>query len=184
VAVGRVIEPFTILIVITKKSTTVMKFQLGFVSLIALTIASCSGNRTTNDADTVIKKEDTAMANAPDAPAVNMEYCFYTTEGAASQDTTKVNLHINSNKVTGDMDWLPKEKDARKGSLMGKLNGNVIKALWTYGQEGSTDTLSVEFQLRGNQLAQKPYRYDAKTGKQQTNSAADYAVIYSMKNCR
>ena len=82
------------------------------------------------------------------------------------------------------MDWLPKEKDARKGSLMGNLNGNVIKALWTYGQEGRTDTLSVEFQLRGNQLAQKPYRYDPKTGKQQTNSTADYTVIYSMKNCR
>ena len=161
-----------------------MKFQLGLISCIALAIASCTGNSTNKDGDTTIKKEDTAMANAPDAPAINMEYCFYTTEGTAAQDTTKVSLHVNGNKVTGDMNWIPKEKDSRKGTLMGNLNGNVIKALWSYGQEGGTDTLSVEFQLRGNQLAQKPYKYDAKTGKQQTDNAAGYSVIYNMKNCK
>ncbi|WP_162996464.1 hypothetical protein [Mucilaginibacter celer] len=161
-----------------------MKFQLGLISFIALAVASCSGNSGNKNGDTTLSKSDTAIANAPDAPAVNMEYCFYTTEGTASQDTTKVNLHINGNKVTGDMDWLPKEKDARKGTLMGNLNGNVINALWTYGQEGSSDTLSVEFQLRGNQLAQKPYKYDGETGKPKTDNTAGYSVIYNMKNCK
>lgn len=161
-----------------------MKFQLGLISCIALAVASCTGNSGNKDGDTTLNKSDTTMANAPDAPAVNMEYCFYATEGTAAQDTTKVNLHINGDKVTGDMNWLPKEKDARKGTLMGNLTGNVIKALWSYGQEGGTDTLSVEFQLRGNQLAQKPYKYDAKTGKQQTDNAAAYTVIYNMKNCK
>lgn len=161
-----------------------MKFQLCLISCIALAVASCSGNHANNNADTSIKKEDTAMANAPDAPTVNMDYCFYTTEGTAAQDTTKVKLHVNGNKVTGDMNWLPKEKDGRRGTLTGNLNGNVIKALWSYGQEGGTDTLSVEFQLRGNELAQKPYKYDAKTGKEQTDNAAGYTVIYNMKNCK
>ncbi|PWK78683.1 hypothetical protein LX99_01131 [Mucilaginibacter oryzae] len=161
-----------------------MKFQLGFIACMALAMASCAGNSGDKKGDSALTKSDTALANAPDAPPVNMEYCFYTTDGTTAQDTTEVNLRINGNDVTGDMNWLPKEKDARRGSLTGKLNDNVIKALWTYNQEGSKDTLSVEFQLRGNQLAQKPYKYDTQTGKPQTDNAAGYNVIYNMKNCK
>ncbi|NOW97417.1 hypothetical protein [Mucilaginibacter sp. SG564] len=146
--------------------------------------ASCSGNHS-NNTDTLgtAGKKDTALANAADAPVVNMQYCFYHTDGTAAQDTTTVNILINGDQVTGKMNWVPKEKDARKGTISGKLNGNAIKALWTFSQEGSKDTMSVEFQLRGNALAQKPYSYDAKTGRQQTNTKADYSVIYNMKNC-
>ena len=146
--------------------------------------ASCSGNHS-NNTDTLgtAGKKDTALANAADAPVVNMQYCFYHTDGNAAQDTTTVSILINGNQVTGKMNWLPKEKDARKGTISGKLNGNAIKALWTFNQEGSKDTMSVEFQLRGNALAQKPYSYDAKTGREQTNTKADYSVIYNMKNC-
>ncbi|MGN8071938.1 hypothetical protein [Mucilaginibacter sp. 22184] len=146
--------------------------------------ASCSGNHS-NNTDTLgtAGKKDTALANAADAPVVNMQYCFYHTDGTAAQDTTTVNILINGDQVTGKMNWVPKEKDARKGTISGKLNGNAIKALWTFSQEGSKDTMSVEFQLRGNALAQKPYSYDAKTGRQQTNTKADYSIIYNMKNC-
>ena len=146
--------------------------------------ASCSGNHS-NTADTLSTggKKDTILANQADAPMVNMQYCFYHTDGKQAGDTTMVNMLINGNKVTGKMSWLPKEKDARKGTITGTLNGNAIKAVWTFAQEGSKDTMSVEFQLRGNALAQKPYSYDAKTGRQQTNTAADYNVIYNMKNC-
>ncbi|MEZ2334478.1 hypothetical protein AB6735_02550 [Mucilaginibacter sp. RCC_168] len=146
--------------------------------------ASCSGTHN-NTADTVSTggKKDTIMANAADAPMVNMQYCFYHTDGQKAQDTTIVNMLINGDKVSGKMSWLPKEKDARKGTITGKLNGNAIKAVWTFTQEGSKDTMNVEFQLRGNALAQKPYSYDAKTGRQQTNTSADYSLIYNMKNC-
>lgn len=153
--------------------------------LICALAASCTGSGK-GDADTVSTKpthEDTVQANANNAPAVNMQYCFYHTDGTAAQDTTAVSITINGDKVTGKMNWIPKEKDARKGKLAGKLTGNAIKAVWSYGQEGTKDTMSVEFQLRGNALAQKPYKYDSKTGAQQTNSAADYSVIYTMKNC-
>jgi len=146
--------------------------------------ASCSGNHS-NTADTLSTggKKDTILANQADAPMVNMQYCFYHTDGKQAEDTTMVNMLINGNKVTGKMSWLPKEKDARKGTITGTLNGNAIKAVWTFAQEGSKDTMSVEFQLRGNALAQKPYSYDAKTGRQQTSAGADYSVIYNMKNC-
>ena len=63
---------------------------------------------------------------------------------------------INANKVNGDMNWLPKEKDRRKGTLSGTLNGDKIEAVWSFMQEGMKDTLAVEFKLSAQQLAQKP----------------------------
>lgn len=161
----------------------VTKIQLCLL-VAGMMAASCSGNHS-NTADTVSSggKKDTMLANAADAPVVNMQYCFYHTDGTAAQDTTTVNMLINGNKVTGKMNWLPKEKDARKGTIEGKLSGNAIKAVWTFAQEGSKDTMTVEFQLRGNALAQKPYSYDAKTGRQRTNTNAEYSIIYNMKNC-
>ncbi|MEN0052789.1 MAG: hypothetical protein AAGC65_03935 [Mucilaginibacter sp.] len=146
-------------------------------------MASCSGNNSKNKDTASVGSKDTLQATASDAPPVNMQYCFYHTDGTQGQDTTSVSMLINENKVTGKMSWLPKEKDARKGTLVGTLKENAIKAVWTYGQEGSTDTMTVDFQLRGNALAQKPYQYDAKTGRQFTNEKADYSVIYNMKNC-
>ncbi|GAA3986578.1 hypothetical protein [Mucilaginibacter dorajii] len=163
-----------------------MKINLYLVALTAL-MASCTGNISSDSNDTSdikISPGDTQLTSAPGSPAVNMQYCFFHTDGTQAQDTTKVSMLINGDKVTGNMQWLPKEKDARKGTLTGTLNGNAIKALWTFNQEGRADTMSVEFQLRGNALAQKPYKYDTKTDKEQTNAASDYKVIYNMTNCK
>lgn len=159
-----------------------MKLKLYLLLLAGMFAAACSGNHS-RGTDTVNSKKDTLKAGTAGAPPVNMQYCFYHTDGTQAQDTTMVNLMINGNKVTGKMSWLPKEKDTRKGTIDGTLNGNAIKAVWTFMQEGTNDTMNVEFQLRGNALAQKPYQYDTETGRQQTNTKADYSVIYSMKNC-
>ncbi|MDN3547096.1 hypothetical protein [Mucilaginibacter aquaedulcis] len=159
-----------------------MKIKLCLLLAGALA-ASCSGNNSKNNDSASVSSKDTLPATAADAPPVNMQYCFYHTDGTQAQDTTSVSMLINGNKVTGKMSWIPKEKDARKGTIEGTLKENAIKAVWTYGQEGSKDTMTVDFQLRGNALAQKPYKYDAKTGRQLTNEKADYTVIYSMKNC-
>ncbi len=164
-----------------------MKINLCLLFL-TVVLASCAGSGNGSDiidsANSQATKSDTELANAPNAPAVNMKYCFFHTDGTQAQDTTNVSLLINGNKVSGEMNWLPKEKDSRKGTLTGTLTGNDIKALWSFGQEGSTDTMSVEFELRGNALAQKPYKYDEKTGVQQTDGTAKYTVVYNMKNCR
>jgi major membrane immunogen (membrane-anchored lipoprotein) len=162
-----------------------MKVNL-YLSFAVMLLASCSGSGNSNNADTSAKTSpaDTQLTGTPNAPAVNMQYCFFHTDGKEGQDTTKVSIFINGEKVTGDMSWLPKEKDARKGTLTGVLNGNAIKAIWSFNQEGSKDTMTVEFQLRGNALAQKAYKYDTKTGRQQTDGASRYNVLYSMKNCK
>ena len=159
-----------------------MKFKLGLISVVALTFASCTGTRPDQVNDSISKVNKTADSITEGTKTANADYCFYTTEGTASQDTTKVQLHINGNQVTGTMSWLPKEKDSRKGTLAGSINNDQIIALWSYGQEGSKDTLTVAFELKDGQLTQKPYKYDAKTGQQETDKAAGYTVLY--KNCQ
>jgi hypothetical protein len=163
-----------------------MKINLCLLLVVAF-MASCAGGRSNSgSADTSgIKpsQKDSQLANVANAPYINMQYCFFHTDGTKNKDTTKVSMLINGDKVNGEMSWLPKEKDSKKGLLTGTLNGNIIKAVWTFNQEGVKDTMNVEFQLRGNALAQKPYKYDTKTGRQQTNGAAEFSVLYSMKNC-
>jgi hypothetical protein len=148
-----------------------------------LALASCAGNASKN-ADTVAGAgADTSTANAAAIPAKNMEYCFVHTDGTSAQDTTAVHLVINDGKVSGDLNWIPKEKDRRKGTLDGTMQGDVIKATWAFMQEGTKDTMAVEFKLSSQQLAQKPLVFNKANGRQQTDTKADYTVIYNLDNC-
>ncbi len=152
------------------------------LSMCALALASCGGNGNKGTDTTKVATEDTSKAATLNAPAQNMEYCFLRTEGTSNQDTTAVHLIINANKVTGEMKWLPKEKDARKGTLEGTISGNDIKAVWTFMQEGAKDTIAVAFQLSAQQLGQRPFKV-TKDGRQETDGAAGYTIIYKLDNC-
>ncbi|RFZ85437.1 hypothetical protein DYU05_07525 [Mucilaginibacter terrenus] len=149
-------------------------------------MASCAGNKSEKNADSLATdsgKGDTSYAAKLNTPAQNMEYCFLRTEGTENQDTTAVHLIINGNKVSGELNWLPKEKDRRKGTLLGTLNGNKIDAVWSFMQEGQKDTMAVQFKLSSQSLGQKPYVTDTKTGRQQTDSRAGYTLNYNLDNC-
>jgi hypothetical protein len=153
-----------------------------FLSLFALALASCAGNGNKTANNTGKPGVDTTNTNKLHSTAQNMEYCFIRTEGTSNQDTTAIHLVIKADKVSGEMQWLPKDKDARKGTLSGSINGNDIKAVWTFTQEGAKDTMSVDFILSAQQLGQKPYKV-TKDGRQETDNAADYTVIYKLDNC-
>ncbi|RYU86523.1 hypothetical protein EWM62_17875 [Mucilaginibacter terrigena] len=151
------------------------------ISICALALASCTGNGNKNADTTKMAAADTADGGLT-APAQDMEYCFIRTEGTSNQDTTAVHLLVKAGKVTGEMQWIPKEKDARKGTLDGTITGNDIKAVWTFMQEGMKDTLSVDLQLSAQQLLQKPFKVTGE-GRQVTDGAAGYTIIYKLDNC-
>lgn len=153
------------------------------LSMCALALASCTGNGNKGtDTTKAATAADTSKAATLNAPAQNMEYCFLRTEGTSNQDTTAVHLIVNAGKVSGEMKWLPKEKDARKGTLEGTINGNDIKAVWTFMQEGAKDTMAVAFQLSPQQLGQKSFKV-TKDGRQETDGAAGYTIMYKLDNC-
>ncbi|QHS57603.1 hypothetical protein GWR56_19390 [Mucilaginibacter sp. 14171R-50] len=152
------------------------------IGLCALALASCTGNGNKNADTTAAISKDTMQAGQLDAPAQNMEYCFLRTEGTSNQDTTAVHLSTKGDKVTGEMQWIPKEKDARKGMLNGTISGNEIKAVWTFMQEGMKDSIAVDFELSAQQLLQKPFKVTA-DGRQVTDEAAAYSITYQIDNC-
>lgn len=157
-----------------------------YILLYLLGLASCTSNGTKNGGDTIKStngQKDTLQPTMLNTPAQDMEYCFIHTDGTNAQDITAVHLVINENKVSGDMSWLPKEKDRRKGTLSGMLNGDKIRAVWSFMQEGMKDTIAVEFKLSAQELAQKPMKLNTATGREQVNTNADYSVIYKLDNC-
>jgi hypothetical protein len=157
-----------------------MKYiALLFAATLAMGACSSPGSKTSSG-DTAMKN---AMVNSKStsdtsyATAIS-SLCFVRLEGNQQQDSTTVELSIKGNTVTGEMHWIPFEKDGRKGILNGRKNGDIINAVWTFKQEGMTDTMAVEFQLKNNQLSQKPLKQNLKDGRQQTDEAAGYSVEY------
>ena len=136
----------------------------------AITITSCSSNskqETVND----------TLAVSHEAPIAHA-LCFLLTEGKNNTDSTSIELVIKGNKVTGLMNWLPYQKDSRKGTLAGTLSNNIINTTWTFMQEGMKDTLNLQFKLDSAVLLQKPLKLNAQTGRQQTDAAANFTLVY------
>lgn len=92
-----------------------------------------------------------SVDNAPETAA---EYCYRNVgkpikvETGTLRDTTWLQIHVDKgNKATGDFNWLPAEKDAMKGTFSGAKQGDHIKAVYSYIQEGMPATQPVEIFL-------------------------------------
>jgi hypothetical protein len=152
----------------------------------SLAIISCSSNPgkqsktdTVVAGDTLAKSKSTMQTN--NTPTIS-SLCFLRTDGKSNQDSTSIELVIKGNKVSGQMNWLPYQKDSRKGKLDGVIAGDTIKATWTFMQEGMTDTLGLKFKLDKDQLAQKPFKLNTQTGREQTDESVGYSLSYSSSN--
>jgi hypothetical protein len=141
---------------------------------IAVAITSCKSTGDKSEAASIDTLAATPAPRTPNAHAL----CFLRTEGNNNQDTTSIELVIKNNKVTGLMNWMPYEKDSRKGKLEGTIKDDIIQVVWSFVQEGITDTMELQFKLQNNTLLQKPLKADPKTGRQQTDETADYTLAY------
>lgn len=148
-----------------------------------LALASCAGSNDQKNEGSKVAEEDTVDAAALTTAIQNKRYCFLLTEGTGNQDTTTIRFAVKGDSVQGDMKWLPHGKDSRIGKLTGTISGDQIKGVWSYMQEGLKDSMHVEFKLEPQLLAQKPLKVDLATGRQETDDAAHYTVIYTQENC-
>lgn len=142
----------------------------------AVIITSCNSTGDKSEASSIdtLSNIGTPTNRTPNAHAL----CFLRTEGKNNQDTTSIELVIKDNRVNGLMNWMPYQKDSRKGKLHGTIKNDTIQAVWSFMQEGMTDTLNLQFRLKNNQLMQKPLKVNTTTGRQQTDNAADYTLTY------
>ncbi|MES2107693.1 MAG: hypothetical protein V4577_03025 [Bacteroidota bacterium] len=153
-----------------------MKY-LNIISAAAIFMAACSpGGPKTENKDGAQPTDTTLVKN--NANATDTSRCFLLTEGKNNKDTTTIELAIKNKKVTGQMIWLPYEKDKRTGTLEGVIKDDSIHAVWSFMQEGMRDSIPLKFLLKGNLLVQKPLKFDEKTGKQQTDEKAGYTLAY------
>jgi hypothetical protein len=149
----------------------------------SLFIVACSSNTNkSGKTDTVIAGD--TLAKAKSTPTTNntptvTSLCFLRIEGKGKSDTTSIELVIKGNKVTGQMNWLPYQKDSRKGTLEGTIKGDTLQAKWSFMQEGTKDTMNLKFKLDGGQLSQKPLKLNPKTGRDQTDDKAAYSISYN-----
>lgn len=148
--------------------------NISLILAIAFIAASCNNTGNKNEATLADTLTD-ASRRTPNVHAL----CFLRTDGNNKQDTTSIELVIKDNKITGLMNWLPYQKDSRKGKLQGIIKNDTIDVVWSFMQEGMTDTINLKFTVKNNQLMQKPLKLNTTTGREQTDNAADYTLAYN-----
>ncbi len=93
-------------------------------------------------------------------------YCYRTTfpadAPAGRQDVTELSWEVDEDgTVSGIYNWLPAEKDSRKGTFTGKtesehIDGFMVHATYTYQQEGTQTEEKINIIVRENQAIVLP----------------------------
>lgn len=78
------------------------------------------------------------------------EVCFLNVTGETIKDSLEMHLKIDENKVSGIYNWLPAEKDSRKGKISGTKSGNSINGKYEFVQEGGKYTQPILIELHEN----------------------------------
>ncbi|WP_374164587.1 hypothetical protein [Arcticibacter sp. MXS-1] len=128
--------------------------------------------------------ENTSADAATDGNSSSQQFCFLKVEGQQSIDSTQVTLLLRGDTVEGKMNWVPAEKDARRGTIKGTRKGNIITGVWSFIQEGSHDSLPLQFKLNGDTLLQKEFAVDPATGRQIIKADAAYKDKLLRVDCR
>ena len=145
-----------------------------FVLAAALTclVACQSGNQRSD------REESLASADKQEQKS-----CFLRLEGQEKQDSSYIQLVVRDETVSGVYNVIPHEKDARRGTVMGKTEGDVIDLVWTFTQEGKQDTMRVVFRKEGEKLLRKPLSVNAETGRQVTRDSSAFTEAYEPIDC-
>lgn len=109
-------------------------------------------------------------------------YCYLRTDGTNNQDTEAIHIIVKNDSVSGEMKYLPHEKDARVGTLTGIKVGDVIKADWLCQQEGMEFTVQVGLKMKRNKVLQQVSAFNDK-GEEYLPTNAEYKWEYKEVNC-
>lgn len=143
--------------------------------LVSLFITACSSpQKKEDDADGAINSY-AIPKQTESAGTVAYTLHFINKQG---KDSTLIDLLIHGEQVTGLINWYPYQKEGRNGVIEGTLKNDTIHAIWGFPRGLDKDTIAIEFLLKDKQLSQKPLKLNTKTGRQQTDETAGYAIKY------
>jgi hypothetical protein len=104
---------------------------------------------TTQNGETTTTVTTTAPAHT-DPPAPSNQMCFLSAE---NRDTTSVTLIIDGDKIKGEMNWLPYEKDGAIGTLEGTKNAaGEFELMYNYVIEGSSQSETKVMKIENGDL--------------------------------
>lgn len=149
-----------------------MKNYILILTIALLASCTSSDEQQKKDTDNALKVATEVSTNEPDTTS------YYRATGDKNQDSALLQLVIRNNIVSGTLQYMPYEKDARRGTLAGEKKGDIINAVWTYTQEGMEDTMSVSFKFRKGTVYQKPNVFKPKLGREVLDQRADYEIEY------
>lgn len=109
--------------------------------------------------------------------------CYLRVQGTEAEDSTYLHLDIHQDTVSGLMNWIPAEKDARKGFLYGMHRQDTLELFWVFLQEGREDTLRTRFLLKNKRLYQQAYAVDPATGAQYTPDSGSFTLEFLPVDC-
>ena len=126
------------------------------VLFLALFLVGCTNSTKTENKETQTTEnqaiEETTVLNRTECFRNEISY----TDGSDKKDIEELILNINyqveNGEVTGIYNYLPAEKDQRKGSFKGILKGKTINASYIFMQEGIEDTTSITILLENNKV--------------------------------
>ncbi|WP_448606877.1 hypothetical protein [Paenimyroides ceti] len=96
-----------------------------------------------------------------EASAMESGKYLYQKEG----DTISLQLQVKDSKVTGELVYKLKEKDANTGTIEGEIKDNIIIAFYTFQSEGTTSVRQVAFKFTDKGVVEGYGAVEEKEGK-------------------
>lgn len=134
-------------------------------SFLIILFLGCNSDHSGNDT-TTIDSGETIHNNLKDTIATsNLEINAQCFQRIIKKDTATLKLLIADSIVTGELQYLPFEKDHTMGTIKGILKDSVIYADYTFKSEGMTSVREVIFKFTKNNLREAYGNVEEKNGK-------------------
>lgn len=114
---------------------------ISFLILVSL-LASCDSQNGDTD------KTSPQQVNAKKTSTIN---CYRYTTAA---DTIMLQVIDSGNSIAGTLVYSLKEKDRNKGTIRGKMRGDILLADYTFMSEGIESTRQVAFKKEGSSFVE------------------------------
>ncbi|MFK7972677.1 MAG: hypothetical protein AB8F95_20065 [Bacteroidia bacterium] len=134
---------------------TLLSAMIGLFS--QCTPAAENAEKSSSTEQTSTAKTTQAAPTEMPANVKPVQFCFRKEfpyqDNSGMKDVLELILNIKGEVVNGAYNWLPAEKDQRKGVLKGRVEGEFIKGMYAYTQEGKLDSAEVIISIETNEAS-------------------------------
>jgi hypothetical protein len=106
-----------------------MIFKSGFLPVLALLVTGCT---------------ETVSTPSGAGSLADGRYCYRIASiGAGVSDSEELLVEIENRNATGEYNWIPQMKDARRGFYNGTVSGRTVNAEYRFTQEGMAQSAGI-----------------------------------------